>query len=166
MAFNFEEWKPVIGYPYEVSNMGRIRRSHGATAGQIRKLSLSGKPPSSQYLSVTLSRCGVVTGFRVHALVAQAFLGACPSGYEIDHKNGDHFDNCVTNLEYVTHQENQRRAYHAGRFKHLVRRKLSDAEVENIRSLFLSGATRYDLAELFGIHPVYAAGVANGRLRK
>jgi len=45
----------------------------------------------------------------VHSLVAAAFLGECPSGREITHKDGNYTHNELTNLEYVTRRENQKR---------------------------------------------------------
>ena len=45
----------------------------------------------------------------MHSLVAAAFLGECPSGREITHKDGNYTHNELTNLEYVTRRENQKR---------------------------------------------------------
>lgn len=49
--------------------------------------------------------------YTIHGLVAKAFLGERPDGFEIDHVSGDKSDNSMRNLEYVTHQENMRRHY-------------------------------------------------------
>lgn len=49
--------------------------------------------------------------YTIHGLVAKAFLGERPDGFEIDHISGDKSDNTMRNLEYVTHQENMRRHY-------------------------------------------------------
>lgn len=47
----------------------------------------------------------------VHRLVCAAFHGAPPtSNHEPDHINGDRSDNRPSNLEWVTHKENIRRA--------------------------------------------------------
>ncbi len=54
----------------------------------------------------------------VHSLIAEAFLGPRPEGYDIDHISGDKTDNRPCNLEYVTHKENMRRYY-----KNNVRKK-------------------------------------------
>ena len=42
----------------------------------------------------------------VHRLVALTFLGPPEEGEEVNHKNSDRLDNCVTNLEWVSHAVN------------------------------------------------------------
>lgn len=47
----------------------------------------------------------------VHKLVADAFLGECPDGYQVDHINGNRSDNDVMNLRYVRPSVNCRLAF-------------------------------------------------------
>lgn len=47
----------------------------------------------------------------VHSLVAEAFLGPRPEGYDIDHINSTKTDNRAENLRYVTHTQNMRYFY-------------------------------------------------------
>jgi len=65
---------------------------------------------STGYPTVGLSRDGKPHTQHVHRIVAAAFLGPAPSGYQVDHINGDKADARLVNLEYVTQQENLRRA--------------------------------------------------------
>jgi integrase/recombinase XerD len=58
---------------------------------------------------ITLSSDGFQKKCTVHSLVADAFLGKCPAGHEITHKDGDYTHNELSNLEYVTRQESQKR---------------------------------------------------------
>ena len=44
----------------------------------------------------------------VHGLIARAFLGPRPDNHDIDHINGDGFDNRPSNLRYVTRSQNLR----------------------------------------------------------
>ena len=39
-----EEWRAVVGWPYEVSSFGRVRRSHGGhcTVIEIRRIAATG----------------------------------------------------------------------------------------------------------------------------
>jgi len=46
--------------------------------------------------------------FKVHDLIAGAFLGKKPENYDVDHINGNRADNRPSNLRYVTRSENLR----------------------------------------------------------
>lgn len=52
-----------------------------------------------------LAKRGVRGGFYIHQLVAQVFIGPRPVGKEINHIDGDKYNNHYTNLEYVTRGE-------------------------------------------------------------
>jgi hypothetical protein len=59
----------------------------------------------------------------VHRLVAQAFIGFIDRGFEVNHKDGDKTNNCVSNLEIVTRSEN---------CTHAIRTGLSKAPTERV----------------------------------
>ena len=100
-----EEWKPTAGFPgYEVSNLGSVR--NGLT---LQKLI----PQSNKkgYLQVHI---GSKKPF-VHRLVITVFIGKAPSDlHVVNHKDGNKRNNCVGNLEWVTHSENMRHSYSLG----------------------------------------------------
>jgi len=58
------------------------------------------------YHHVKLSRDNRVAQRSIHALVAEAFLGPRPDGYEINHMDGLKTNNRPENLEYTTRQGN------------------------------------------------------------
>ena len=72
---------------YSVSSFGRVRNDK---ANRFLKLSSSG----DKYLRVSLHG----KKFRVHRLVAQAFVPNCKGFTHVHHKNGFLHDNSVTNL--------------------------------------------------------------------
>lgn len=109
-----EEWRPIPGVPgYEVSDHGHVRsylnagnhkRKH---SDQPRLLKLTTRKPDLR-VTVSLPRENGRYGTRqVHRLVMLAFVGPCPAGCEVAHLNGDSTDNRLSNLQYVTHQENE-----------------------------------------------------------
>ena len=88
------EWRPIEGQPaYYVSSDGRVR--HGTCI-------LSGADGPRGYRQVH-TRNGM---FKVHQLVASAFLGPRPEGYDIRHLNDEKADNRIENLCYGTRREN------------------------------------------------------------
>lgn len=150
-----EEWRSVIGFGenlYEVSSLGRVRRIE---TGYV----LKPRPKKNGYFQVCLSVSGCAKNRHVHILVARAFIGPCPTGEEVNHKNHRKSDNGTDNLEYMTHQRNTQEAGLRG----LMGRtdmggtkngnaKLNDDDVREIRRLFDSGvATRRELANRFNI---------------
>lgn len=42
----------------------------------------------------------------IHSLVALTFIGPRPKGFEVGHKDGNRFNNSVSNLEYITPKQN------------------------------------------------------------
>lgn len=112
-------------------------------------------PDPHGYLMVSLSWNGKVRRCRVHNLVAQAFLGPCPPGLEVNHKDGVKAHLNVGNLEYATHQYNMAHAYCTGLMKageNLPQAKLTADEVRQIRRLYVPGVMGcIRLARQFGV---------------
>lgn len=104
-----EEWRLVPGIAgYEISDHGRVRsldrvviRSTGPMKcwGRILKPTLR-----NGYPRVRIKNNRYVG---VHQLVALAFIGPCPNGHEVNHKNTVTTDSTPGNLEYVTRSQNQ-----------------------------------------------------------
>ena len=139
-----EIWRLVNNYPnYEVSNFGRVRRIVGKILKPIKK--------RKGYLVVTMYANGRKQ-VGISRLVAGAFLGTRPNGYEINHKNGNKEKNDRYNLEYVTQLRNHRHAGELG----LSSYKLSEKDVKEIRYLYADGyESQVRLAKRFGIHEAH-----------
>lgn len=104
-----EVWKTFADGNYEASNHGNVRRK---TPG---RRTWPGRPMVLTVMTIGYHRVAPTIGGRnvpmyVHAIVAELFIGPCPVGLEVNHKDGDKTNNRVDNLEYVTHQENMRHA--------------------------------------------------------
>ena len=98
-----EKWKPVEGFEglYEVSSLGRVK---SFWFGKERIM----KPQKDKdgYLFVYLCRDGKRKFFRIHRLVAAAFLPN-PEGFEqVNHKDEVKSNNCVENLEWCSAKYN------------------------------------------------------------
>ncbi len=110
----YETWVLIDGFPnYEVSEFGRIRRALTAVIVQGRTYNGRVLRPSLDkdgYPKVTISNSAGRVNRSVHILVARAFLGPCPDGHEVNHKDGVKVHCAVLNLEYVTQPENMQHA--------------------------------------------------------
>lgn len=108
-----EKWKPFAGGYYEVSDRGRVRRAKpgkGTWRGRILALSAS----TNGYLFVRPNINGKTTTVYLHQVVATVFIGPCPKGLEVNHKDLVKTNNTPGNLEYMTHVENIRHAIKHG----------------------------------------------------
>lgn len=111
-----EEWRDVEGYEgrYQVSNLGRVKAlPHKGKKSGIKKATKSDRG----YLAIGLSRKDDSKTFRVHRLVASAFIPNPDCLIEVNHKDGIKANNHVSNLEWSTRGENMRHAYRMGLLK-------------------------------------------------
>ena len=108
-----EIWKDISGYKglYMVSNFGRVKslpkQSNNKRYITEEKI-LSPRVCGSQreYLSVALVSNNGTKQYKIHRLVADAFIPN-PNGYkEINHKDENKGNNCVDNLEWCTRSYN------------------------------------------------------------
>jgi len=109
-----EIWKDIENYEgyYQVSNLGRIRSvtrevihkngNKHTYYGSIKSQSFD----KDGYKIVTFSKDSIKKSYKVHRLVAAAFLDN-PNNYSaVNHKNEDKTDNCVDNLEWCDNAYN------------------------------------------------------------
>lgn len=118
-----EIWKDVVGYEniYEVSNFGRIRihenkttftEKHGIRHWKQRYL--KDKTPNGRDVRVSLWKDGKQKDFLVHRLVAFTFIPLVEGKDCVNHIDGNPKNNCVENLEWCNHLENNRHAFETG----------------------------------------------------
>lgn len=108
-----EEWRGIEGYEgmYQVSNLGRVKslarviiRSDGKPNPVNEKILKHGI--TKGYCSVVLCKDGKKKMYKVHRLVAMAFLSNPHNLPEVNHKDENKKNNCVDNLEWCTPKYN------------------------------------------------------------
>ena len=102
-----EKWLPIKGYEglYEISSYGRVRSLNYRKKG-VRKV-LKCYARLGYYMKTSLVKDGVRKYYRVHRLVAQAFLPPPKEGEnQVEHINTDKRDNRVQNLRWVSPKGN------------------------------------------------------------
>lgn len=96
-------WKDIKGYEgiYQVSEDGKVRRIYDTVPPRI----LKGRP--GLYPNVSLCVGCKKKSYNIHRLVAETYLDI-PEGknLEVNHKDGNKWNNNLSNLEWVTQKEN------------------------------------------------------------
>ena len=98
---NIERWKPIDGYNnYNVSTFGRVRNNK---TRRILKPVIDG----GGYYYVVLCKDGNIKKYKIHRLVALAFINNPENKNCVDHINNDIKNNNLINLRWATCRENQ-----------------------------------------------------------
>lgn len=131
-----EIWKDVKGYEgiYQVSNFGRVKvmdryivrkkMSKSENSYFVKGKILSpGLDSVTGYYGIKLCKNGVKESFKIHKLVAIAFIENPFGKKYINHINSVRTDNNVSNLEWVTQSENMKHAFNSGRCKKITDEK-------------------------------------------
>jgi hypothetical protein len=104
-------WAPIPGFPrYEVSTEGEVRSLNYNRTGKVKTMR---QRMLKEYLVVKFSIRDKYKVFRVHQLVAMAFLGHVPNGngLEVDHIDNDKLNNSLDNLQIITNRANISKAF-------------------------------------------------------
>ncbi len=88
---------------YSVSTNGVVTDSSGAVLKQYKE--------QNGYMRVWIKQDGKRKKFSVHRLVAMSFIPNPENKPCVNHKDGNKENNCVTNLEWCTHSENELHSY-------------------------------------------------------
>lgn len=111
-----EIWKPVAecNGEYYVSSWGRVKSFKFGKERILKHYSLGSGLPYCAYSLRIKHKTKICTA---HRLVALAFISNPDNKPQVNHKDGNKFNNHIDNLEWVTHQENLKHAWDTGLFE-------------------------------------------------
>ena len=163
-----EQWRPIKGYEgiYEVSNLGRVRSldriimKPNPRNGVIQSFSKKGTIKkqvliNSGYLKVMLSAGRKTKNLTVHRLVAEAFLPNPDKLPQVNHKDEDKTNNCVSNLEWCSEKYN---TYYGA---HTQTRAVAKVDMNN--KIIAEYPSASDAARSSGTTSSMIAGACRGR---
>jgi hypothetical protein len=153
------EWRDVPEWEdlYQISDLGKLRAKKSRIRGHYKAGDiLNSRFSSDGYETVALCRGQTRKTAFVHHLVMFAFVGARPEGMDINHIDGVKANNCLSNLEYITHKENIYHAISIGvsfgvRGEENYGVKLSEQKVRDIRRRCAAGERYCDLGKEYGV---------------
>lgn len=147
-------WKtiPAFGGRYEASETGEIRHSLNKNTRKARKNRYG-------YLQLNFPKndgTGKSETALVHRLIALTFIPNPLSLPDVNHKDGNKQNNCVSNLEWVTRQENVKHAYsmglaHTYKGENHINAKFTNEEVLKIKELYKCGISQQKIADFFNV---------------
>jgi len=167
-----EEWKDVVGFEeyFKVSSFGQV---FSKRTNKILKQHLN-----DQGRKVLATRIGGRAGqsycFKIHRLVAEAFIENPEAKPEVNHKDGDKLNNSVSNLEWNTREENVEHARDNNLFLGCLQKgvdnplsSLTQEQVDYIKMKYKARCKIYGcraLSKYFGVsHSVISLIVNNKR---
>lgn len=168
-----ELWKWIAGYEgiYKISNYGRVKsfpRQGASTEIKIRKPILTKRG----YLQICLYKGCKEKAFKIHRLVAEAFIPNPENKPEVNHKYGMKFDSYFENLEWATPKENMKHAVDIGLAPTGTNRntaKLTKEDVKFIREHYIPRHPEFGAAALsrrFNVSPSIIQDVIKGKRYK
>ena len=112
MAENKEIWRDIVGFEglYQISNFGRVKSlpkftySRGYPQLRKEKILKPGYTGKNRCYATVILNDG--KGYKVHRLVAQAFIPNPDNLPQVNHIDENPFNNHADNLEWCTNQYN------------------------------------------------------------
>lgn len=159
-----EIWKEVVGFEglYMVSDHGNVKSLLYWRGSNCRLLVQN--ISKTGYRVVTLFRPGFSRVYKVHRLVAEAFLPNPESKRTVNHIDGNKLNNHVSNLEWATDLENIRHAFANKLIVTCVGEKQSATKLKSkeVLEIYQSNLPRRVLCKIYNISYTAICSIKNG----
>jgi len=137
-----EEWRDIQEFPnYSVSNAGNVKNNK---TNKLLKLNVKGG-----YHHVSLTSENGKKLFKVHRLVASAFIPNPENKSDVNHEDKNKLNNNVSNLTWMTRKENNQHksiwlVYNSNKNKQVIRLNVNDEILENYNSIEDAGQWAFE----------------------
>lgn len=151
------DWRDIPFIPdYKINYFGEIKSFKRNSQGD----KICPYKDKDGYLCVSLRANGKNKGYKVHRLVALAFLKNENDLPQINHKNGHKFDCSASNLEWISNIDNQRHAWR----NDLKTLKLKVSDVKEIKKRLANGQSNTSIAIEFGVDQSLISNIKTGKI--
>lgn len=172
-----EIWKDIIGFEgiYQISDLGRVKslervimRSDGKPYPVRQRIIAVNKyfdSTGNGYLGVCLIFKGKRKTKHIHRLMAESFLSNPNNHPQLNHIDGNKFNNVLSNLEWCTASENVKHAYRTGLKlpTRLSKTHLKEFEIREIKRLAKNKLMRQiDIAKKYKCSVATVSSIKNG----
>ena len=146
------KWKLISGLTnHFVSEDGQVKVVRNGTT----KILKFRKSNHNGYSTISIRNGSKFHNFRIHRLVAIAFIPNPKKLSDVNHKDGNKHNNQRNNLEWVTHKQNTAHAIATG-LSHVngelnPNAKLTNADVVAIKNMFVRGSKNAEILAKFPI---------------
>lgn len=169
-----EEWKNLVYQNkrfenFKVSNTGKLRNT---MTNKEYKTYINHRGYSQ--VCVSLGSRNDKKVFKIHRCVAETFIPNTDNKPQINHIDGNKLNNYVSNLEWVTSQENMRHAFDTGlayskKGEDNSCAKLTSEQVRYIRESYIPGDKEFgcrSLANKFNVSHSRISDIVNNKTYK
>ncbi len=155
---------PILEYEdyYEINQNGDVYRLQHLSTDRwgnliiVPRYKMKWIKHGTGYLTIRLTKNKVAKTYRLHILVAKAFLPNLNQLPEVNHKDGNKHNPSVDNLEWCTRLFNAKHAAKNGLYSSGFRNggsKLSFEDIQCAKRLALTGVLFQDIAPQFKVTP-------------
>ena len=165
------EVRPVFGFAdYDVSETGVV---YSWKSGE--RVALKQRVDIDGYKTVGLYEDGKCKRFKVHRIVAEAFLDKVEGNGCVNHKDGNKWNNAANNLEWCSRSENSLHASKNGllvygskqRIGTAKNRRFTKEQISTIKELYFSeNVSQRELGRLFGCDHSVISEIINDKIYK
>ena len=159
-----EIWKPIKKYEnlYQVSNFGNVKRIERVNSygRKLKEKILIPCKDLDGYLRLPLTINGKSKTFKVHRLVAEAFVDNPKNKETVNHIDENKANNFYKNLEWLSRDENRNYGSRNKRAANSCKKKIKVIYRDGTYEIWDSTA---DFCREFGFHPSNVSDVLRGK---